>query len=82
MTSTKNFSMKTVFKSVGASMDNISKEMDSLCEDISNAFSSDGELSKLQTDDMTVKVEKKSVVINGDVQSVTVNGKEVWKVQP
>lgn len=76
----KNFSMKTVFKSMDSSMDKISKEMDSLSEEISKAFSSDGdsEISKLQTDDMTIRVEKKAVIINGDVESVKVNGK-VWK---
>ena len=75
-----SFKMKTIFSKVDGAMDAVSKAMDGIGEGLEEfASGGTGETNKLQTDDMTVKVESRAVTINGDVASVKLNGKVIWK---
>lgn len=67
----KNFKSTKAFEAAGEALNEAFKEVFRDTES--------GSESSLQTDDMNVKVKDKKAVINGDVDSVTVNGKEVYK---
>lgn len=62
-------------EALGAAGDAMSEAFDDLFKTTEDT---NGEGGSMTTDDMNVKVKGKSVTLNGDIDSVTVNGKEVY----
>lgn len=70
---------KNITKTTTVTTNTDAKDLDGILEKVKEAWSfidSTGE-QKLITDDMLIRVTGKHVVINGDVQSLIVNGKEL-----
>lgn len=56
---------------------NFQKTMDSMNAEMNELFQSSGNETKVQTENMNIKIVGKEVVINGDVEKITLNGKRL-----
>jgi len=83
-----NFKWTRVEKKLEQAGEKASEVVDNVFDAVDEIFKTTGEalkdlgkeiVNKIQTDNMTIKINGKDVVINGDVTSVKLNGKFVYK---